>query len=405
VRSTEALAALGVRRSRLRTVDLLVEGILSISRNIGRSMATAVGTVLGTAAFVATLGLSSTMEQQVSASFDVRRATEVVVQPVAKDLNGNWQGDPAMRRLHRLNGVVAAGPRVMLPQHRVRRTRASADVSLPLMGADPGALAVMAPHLVAGRRYDAFHESRTVPVVMLSSSLARQLSIGRVGVAVFIEDVPYVVIGIFDDVQRRPEALLSVVMPFSVASRIGVAPGAPEPDRDVVVQTAPGAAQLIGGQAALALHPEGADALQAIAPPDPRLLRREVEASVTRSSFILSIIALVIGTISIGNAATAAVAARTGEIGLRRAIGSRPRHIFLQLITETTVLGCLGGTIGALAGMVITAGVSVWQQWQPVIDVTVAAEAVAAGAVAGLLAGLWPAVRATRVQPAIALQR
>ena len=405
MRKPDALTTLGLHRPQLRPLDLLAEGMLSIRRNAGRSLGTAIGTVLGTAAFVATLGLSSTLQHQVSSSFDTRRATEVVVHSQQKRAETDWQSDAAMQRLRRLNGVVSAGPRVSLPQHEVRRTRESPGVGLPILGADPGALAAMGPHVVNGRRFDQFHEARAVPVAMLSSSLAERLSIARVGVAIFIDDRPYVVTGIFDEIERRPEALLAVIVPFSVAEGIGVAPGAPEPERDVVIQTAPGAAALIGGQAPLALHPEGTGALQAIAPPDPRTLRREVEATVTRTSLILSVIALLIGTISIGNSATAAVAARTGEIGLRRAIGCRPRHIFLQLVTETTVLGCLGGTVGAFLGLATTAGVSLWQRWQPVIDLQIAAEAVLAGAVAGLVAGLWPAVRATRIQPAQALVR
>jgi putative ABC transport system permease protein len=173
----------------------------------------------------------------------------------------------------------------------------------------------------------------------------------------------------------------------------------------VVISTAPGAAQLIGSQAALALRPEGPDALRVIAPPDPRTLRQEIEANVAQSALLLSVIALVIGAVSIANAATASITARVPEIGLRRALGARPGHIFAQLIGETTALGGLGGAAGVLVGVAVVAVVSLANAWNPVLDVRVAALAVAASAAAGLLAGLWPAWLATRIQPVAALQR
>jgi putative ABC transport system permease protein len=220
---------------------------------------------------------------------------------------------------------------------------------------------------------------------------------------VFIRDRAYTVMGIFDGVGRRTEHLQGVLMPASAADAVldpstGV-------ERDVVISTAPGAAQLIGSQAALALRPEGPDALRVIAPPDPRTLRQEIEANVAQSALLLSVIALVIGAVSIANAATASITARVPEIGLRRALGARPGHIFAQLIGETTALGGLGGAAGVLVGVAVVAVVSLANAWNPVLDVRVAALAVAASAAAGLLAGLWPAWLATRIQPVAALQR
>jgi len=117
------------------------------------------------------------------------------------------------------------------------------------------------------------------------------------------------------------------------------------------------------------------------------------------------VIALVIGAVSIGNAATAGISVRTAEIGLRRAVGGRPAHIFAQLIGETTMLGALGGVLGALVGVCVTSATSLWNGWAPVIDVRIALLASLCCATAGLLAGLLPAARAMRIQPVAALQR
>lgn len=404
-------------RPRFRVVDLCWEAYVSITGNPARSLVTAIGTILGASAFVATLGLSSTLSHQVSASFDVRRATEVVVQPASQDPAGasstvaagapSWQAPDALARLRRLNGTVAAGQRVTLPEQPVTRALgvSAGHLSAPVVGMDSGAFGVIEPHIVLGRDFDQFHDRTAAPVVLLPANLAHGLGIARVGVAVFINDRPYTVMDIFDDVARRPESLLSVVMPFDAAQALITGALAAQVKRDVIIKTLPGAAQTVGAQSTLALSPESPDVLAAIAPPDPRTLRREVEGNVTQLSIILSLVSLALGAVSIGNAATAGIAARTPEIGLRRAVGARPRFIFVQLVSETTLLGIFGGFVGAVVGVLITVGVSFANGWQPIVDVNTALLASGAGAAAGLVAGLLPAWRATRIQPVVALQR
>ncbi|MEV0004579.1 ABC transporter permease [Micromonospora sp. NPDC050980] len=387
--------------------DLFWEASLSVLSHPGRSLVTVIGTILGATAFVASLGLGSTLNQQVSAAFDVRRATEVLVQPEDHDITGSWLDDGAIGRLNQLNGVVAAGRRISLGEQPMRRTIGSRrpPTGVPLIGADPAALRVMAPQLSAGRNFGEFHERHATPVVMLSATVARQLGIHRTGVAIFVADSAYTVVGIYSDVLRRPEAMSAAIVPYSVGSSLRLTAGGQPVKRDVLVETAPGAAQLIGRQAPLALRPEAPAELRVVAPPDPRTLRREIESSTTRSTLLISGVALLMGTVSIGNAATAGIAVRTGEIGLRRAVGARRRHVFGQLLLETTVLGGLGGAIGTLLGVLATSIVSVVNGWTPVIEIRSAAVACTISTVAGLLAGLVPAARAARVPPVQALQR
>jgi putative ABC transport system permease protein len=404
---------IGLASPRFRTRDALRESWLSIAGHPGRSLLTAIGTVLGAAAFVVTVGLSATVSHQVADSFDTRRATEVIVRPGAKllpaDVNfavPSWQGDAALARLRDLAGVAAVGKRIQLKNTQVSRNiDGSAAVPAPVVGVDPGALTVTDPHVVAGRTFDNFHESNGISVVMLSQGLATRLAIDRVGVAVFLGDRAYTVIGIFDDVFRRPETLLGAVVPFSVAQVMASASKGLPPERDVVIATVPGAAQLVGVQAPLALRPEQPTDLISVAPPDPKTLRQEVEGNVAQLSFAVSLIALIIGAVSIGNAATAAVAVRTSEIGLRRAVGARPVHIFSQLLGETTLLGGVGGVMGASLGLLGTVVVALIRHWQPILDLRAALLASAAGAVAGLVAGMLPAARAMRIPPVVALQR
>jgi putative ABC transport system permease protein len=407
-RDRGARVALGVGAPRLRPLDWTREATLSVTRHPGRSLLTALGTVLGATAFVTTLGVSSTLGQQVSTSFDLRRATEVVVTPDQPGSDLSWQDEESLTRLRSLNGVVDAGRRLQLGQQPVARGLASEPEPFLVFGLDAGALAAVEPRLVTGRRYDRFHDQHATRVVMLTRSVAQRLSIARVGAAVFIHDRAFTVVGIFDDVGRRTDLLQGVLIPAAAAEALldaGPVDATAGIQYDVVASTAPGAAPLIGSQAATALHPEDPGSLRVVAPPDPRTLRREIEADVTRSALLLSVTALVIGAVSIASAATASITARVPEIGLRRALGARPAHIFVQLIGETTALGAVGGVVGVVAGVTVVAVVSLANTWSPVLDLRSAGFAAAASAAAGLLAGLWPAWQATRIQPVAALQR
>ncbi|GIF02830.1 ABC transporter permease [Actinoplanes siamensis] len=395
---------LGIQPARMQVADWLRESAVSLTRHPGRSLLTTIGTILGAAAFVATLGIGTTIGEQVSNSFDVRRATEVRVSAVDKnDGAADWHGQPRLDRLRALNGVKAAGARVTLGERPLRRTLSSEPSAVQVIGVDAGALSVISPHITIGRTFDSFHESRKTPVVLLPKSVAQNLGITRPGTAVFIGDRGFSVLGIFDDVIRRPETLLAVVVPASTTSTLTTS--SDNPEFDVLVATQPGSAQLIGEQAALALLPEAFRRLKVVAPPDPREFRREVEGNVQRLSLSLSLVALIVGAVSIANATTASVASRTAEIGLRRAIGARSIHIFAQLTGESTALGLFGGVIGVAVGLTTVSILSLVLRWSPVIDLRVAAIAALASATFGMAAGLIPAAKATRIQPVAALQQ
>jgi len=391
----------------LTLVDWMREATLSVARHPGRAVMTAIGTVLGAVTFVATLGISSTVSQQVSSSFDVRRATEVLVS-TQNNIDTTWRDEESLNRVRGLNGVVSAGIRLNIGEQPIARALGSAARPFTVFGVDPDALSTIEPRIVLGRGFDAFHESKAVNVVLLAEPVAQSLGIARIGTAVFIRDRAFTVAGIFDDVARRTDTLNAVLMPASTAETLLTSyyvGGDGDFAREVLIRTVPGAAQLIGAQAALALRPEAPQDLNVIAPPDPRLLRREIEGNVTQSTLLLSVVALAVGAVTIANAAAASVTTRVAEIGLRRALGARPTHIFAQLVGETTALGAIGGAIGVLIGVAVVAVVCIANRWTPILDVRVALGAVAASAATGLLAGLWPAARATKIQPVAALQR
>jgi putative ABC transport system permease protein len=115
-------------------------------------------------------------------------------------------------------------------------------------------------------------------------------------------------------------------------------------------------------------------------------------------------VSLAVGGISIMNIMLVAVGERTREFGVRVAVGASPRDLIQQLLVETVALALAGGLIGSVLGI---AG-SLWLAWQAGwrIDVSPSSVVIAwglAGSV-GLLFGLYPAVRASRLDPIEALR-
>lgn len=111
-----------------------------------------------------------------------------------------------------------------------------------------------------------------------------------------------------------------------------------------------------------------------------------------------------IGAVGIANTTLVSVMERAAEIGLRRALGARRRQVAAQFVTESTVLGLLGGLVGTSLGVLIVVLVTLVREWTAVVDPLVVLASPLAGALVGLLAGAYPALRAASIEPVDALR-
>lgn len=397
-----------IEPSRLKWSDTISEALSAITQRPVRTLLTALGTILGVGAFVATNGLAETARAQVSSRFDALKATEVRIQDAAPDGTNPFPSDVSAR-LERLNGINHAGLYFTVPDNgnlgtRITPTRSTDSSSIvPVIAAQPGALAAALPVMQVGRLYDQFFETESVRVAVIGRAAASQLGIARIDnqPAVFIGDTAYTIIGIIDDVQRNPDLLLSVILPVSTATRDLAITGA---TYQVLIDTQPGAAALAGRQAPTALRPDEPQRLQALVPPDPKRLRNQISGDVTSLFLALSGLALLIGTVAIANATLLNVIERRSEIGLRRALGAKRQHIRRQITVEAALVGAVAGTAGAslgIIGVVITSSI---RGWTATINPTNVLIAPAIGLITGALAGLIPAIRASRTAPAEALR-
>jgi putative ABC transport system permease protein len=401
--------------SRLRPGDLADEALAGMLQRPGRAALTSLGTLLGVAAFVAVLGLTSTAGGQIGERFSVLSATEVVVEDAAPDpfVNGPAFPADAERRVRALDGVREAG---VLWQVRLGGATTSAlpphagdgrdAEQLTVLAASPGALRAMHARLGAGRAYDDFHERRAERVAVLGEAAASRLGISRLDAqpAIFVAGTPLTVVGIVDDVDRQADALLAIMVPSGTATALWGMPSSGEPAR-LLIETRLGAAQVVGDQAALALRPDAPERLRAIVPADPRGLRDQVAGDLNALFLLLAAISLLVGMVGIANTTLVAVLERVPEIGLRRALGASPRHVATQFLAESATLGTLGGLFGASLGVLTVVGVAVARDWTPILAPPAVLPAPLVGTATGLLAGLYPAWRASRIQPVEALQR
>ncbi|MGA5197763.1 ABC transporter permease [Streptomyces exfoliatus] len=401
-----------IELSRLHWRDLLSEALAGMLQRPVRSALTSVGTVLGVGTFVAILGLTATASSQISERFTVLSATEVSVEAVPGNDAGLGTPFPldADRRIEQLNGVRHAGvywPVQLDPSVAVRSAPVDSfagNTQVRVVAASSGVLQAAEPTLSQGSLFNTWHDDRKQRVAVISTGTAARLGITTLETqpAIFIGDEAFSVIGVIGDVKRKANLLLSVIVPRSTAEEIW---GPPTGDVNMLISTRLGAAPQIAEESALALDPAHPERYRAIPPPDPKELRTKVAEDLDELFLLLASICLFVGTVGIANTTLVAVLERTGEIGLRRALGARARHVAAQFLVESGTLGALGGLIGTTLGILTVVSVALARNWTPVIDLGFVAAAPLLGLATGLLAGLYPAWRASRVQPVEALRR
>ncbi len=133
-------------------------------------------------------------------------------------------------------------------------------------------------------------------------------------------------------------------------------------------------------------------------------LQKMSESTNTQLIWIASI-SLLVGGIGVMNIMLVSVTERTGEIGLKKAIGAKKKRILLQFLTESAVLTSLGGIIGVISGIVMAQLISGMMQIPVSISAPAIAIAVVFSMLIGVIFGMLPAIQAANLNPIEALRR
>ena len=370
-----------------------------------RTALSALGVAVGIAALTAITGIAASNQAQLLAELDDLGANLVAVQP------GIGPGDefvplpetaPAM--LARVDGVEEVGVLRSVPDgigvYRNDLIPSGQGNGLKAFAADPDFLSAVEGELATGSWFD--DGTRGLPVTVLGASAAARLGISETGVRVWIGGQWYVVIGILTSSGLSDD--------MDDAAFLGdewAATHVSEPDDDtiasVIVRLAPGMVEAVREVLALAANPTSPYVF-VTQPSDLLGARETTDDSLSGLAVGLAAIALLVGGIGIANTMVVAVLERRGEIGLRRALGARSGQIAAQFVGEAIVLALLGGIAGAVLGSV---GVLVYaglQAQPPVLPIAVLAGGPAIAIVVGVIAGVYPAMSASRLSPTIALR-
>jgi putative ABC transport system permease protein len=136
-------------------------------------------------------------------------------------------------------------------------------------------------------------------------------------------------------------------------------------------------------------------------------LLETINQTMAMLSFMLGSIAgisLLVGGIGIMNIMLVTVTERTREIGVRKAIGASRRHILLQFLLESIVLTFVAGLLGIAAGFGLSRIIASIGSIQTTVTPTVVLIAVSVSVMVGLFFGVWPAMRASKLDPVEALR-
>ncbi len=364
-----------------------------------RTALTALGIAIGIASMVAVVGISASSKAALLAQIDSFGTNLLAVQPSGAGLRAEPLPVDAQPMIERISAVQSAGA-VIDTGLEVRRNRHDTSlVGITALAAEPDVFETLKLDVREGRLLD--EAMRDLPVVVLGDVAAVRLGIGDLsgGPLIDVGGREFAVVGILDEAPLSPDIARSALIgDRAAASLLGTKPN----PSAVFVRVDPTLVEETSPLLARTAHPMKPTRVSVSRPSDLLEARAEVDANLQNLLLGLGGVALIVGGVGIANVMVISVLERQGEIGLRRALGATRGHIRSQFVLEAALLSGLGGVGGILLGSALTVVYARRQDWIIELPPIMLAGGFGAAVVIGMLAGLYPAAKAARLDPAVA---
>lgn len=384
-------------------VDYLDDVGLNVARRPGRSAVSAFGTTLAVGIFVFAVAMASSASVQVQREFDLRRATIV---RVSGQIETERMHDSGLDEdIKALPGVIEAGRRWTVGDFQITPSDTPWAVEardVPVRAISQGILDI-ADSTFTGDAFTPTDFDSAVAAVVIGQATASDFATPIFpGSRIRIGGRTFVVRGLLTDTEVASDSLFEVMVPWTTAARIWPSTMA---SPELWIRTEIGVAASVASNAPYVVDSAHPERVVAILPPEPENLRQAVTSSLDELLVALAASLLVVSLFGIANSTLAGVLERRFEIGLRRAIGSTRRGIAAMILGETILTGLLASLVGLVLALGAAVLFSTGRGWIPVLPSYLAGLAVGVGVAVGLIAGVVPAIQATRLQPVDALRR
>ncbi|MFG2050783.1 ABC transporter permease [Micromonospora sp. NPDC048935] len=385
---------------RLAPADLIGLGLLGIRTRTARAALSALGIAIGIATLILVTGIPASSQRALEEKLAALGTNRLQVTPAPNREPPVKLPVESVDMVSRIAPVTVASATADFGLNVARsdRTGAGDYNAIAVVATRTNLLAAIDGRVRSGRFLDPAMER--LPTVVLGSVAAQRLGFATVDLSqplqVHLGGQRFSVIGILDPVPLAPEIDRSAMIGWEAANRWLRFDGHPT---RIYVQTTDAQVVAVRQVLAATANPEHPGDVQVSRPSDGLAAKQAVRQ--TFSSLLLGLagIALLVGGIGVANTMYISVLERRREIGLRRALGANRGQVRIQFVTESIVLSALGGAAGVLTGAVAVAGYATLQHWPVTIPPTMAAVGLGGALTIGVLAGVYPAMRAASLDP------
>jgi len=392
-------------KNKLRTRDLFFVAVYGVKARKGRAALTSIGIGIGIAAIVAVSGIAASGSADLLSTLESLGTNLVKASPQAGFFGTQEELPEGVIGMVERIGPVEEVTSTTQTDLLVRRSNFISEFEgggISTIVTSSELLNVIGGKLSEGRFItDGLSD---LPVTVLGSVTAKRLGITNLSkpTKILIDDEWFGVIGIVEELKIHPDLDRSVFIGYGAAKKLF---DINEEPTTIYLRANPTFIEDVVEVIAPSMNPENPDQVEVSRPSDALEAQQAVEASFTNLLLGLGSVALLVGGVAIANVMVMSVLERRMEIGVRRSIGATRREIRYQFLLESIVLSGIGGLVGVMLGSLITLAYTNYTNIVFSIPVWQILGAVVLALLIGAISGVYPAIKASKIQPAEAVRK